>query len=232
MYGELVMTFLTRKEIHDRVVEKNQLIRSDTFDEKCFSRSGVSYDLRLGEEVFVTPMKKPKNLLENEMILIESGQFATLTTHEYLKMPPDVLAFITIRFGYKSKGLVNISGFHVDPAWEGKLVFSVYNAGPSTIALRRKEKVFSIFFAELKENIGKEDIERVRKGDFFGQERIPTAIIEALAGGRVPSLESLDKQVTRSWTYIKIYGTLIGILLTILLALIGFILGNWANLVK
>ncbi len=49
----------------------------------------------------------------------------------------------------KFRGLVNISGFHVDPGWKGRLIFSVYNAGPNHVTLQRGEKAFLIWYSTL-----------------------------------------------------------------------------------
>lgn len=206
------MSFISKVEIKKRF---DPLFKKGELDENCFSKSGASYDLRLGSEVLITPEKHPKQLKEGQTLNIEPGQFAVLTTKEYLEMPEDLLGFITVRFKYKSKGLVNISGFHVDPGFEGKLVFSVYNTGPSTVTLRSGDKVFSIFFAKIHPKT------RYEKGDYNKQKNIPLDIIETFAGARVPSLQVLENKVNRNWTTIKIYGT---IMIGIVLALIGAIL--------
>lgn len=44
---------------------------------------------------------------------------------------------------------MNVSGFHVDPGYKGRLIFSVYNAGPKSITLRRGQKFFLIWYASL-----------------------------------------------------------------------------------
>jgi dCTP deaminase len=46
-------------------------------------------------------------------------------------------------------GLINVSGFHVDPGFYGKLIYAVYNAGPSEIHLSRGTEMFLIWFADL-----------------------------------------------------------------------------------
>ena len=50
-------------------------------------------------------------------------------TKESIEVPLDALGLISIRSKYKLKGLINVSGFHVDPGFRGSLVFAVYNAG-------------------------------------------------------------------------------------------------------
>lgn len=120
----------------------------------------ASYRLSVGDQVFATSDKfassapsaalvsvlkdPPDNLLR-----IRPGQFAFLMTLESVRVPKDALALISIRAGYKFKGLINVSGFHVDPGWDGKLLFSVYNAGPADVIVERGEPMFLIVYADL-----------------------------------------------------------------------------------
>lgn len=212
-----LLSFISKEEIRKRF---DHLFKKNILFEKNFSKSEASYDLCLGKEVFVTPNKIPKSLKECQILNIQPGQFAVLTTEEYLEIPNDILGFITVRFRYKSKGLVNISGFHVDPGFEGHLVFSVYNTGPATVTLRRGEKVFSIFFANISPPVN-------YKGDYNKQKRIPLDILETLAGARIPSLQVLEDKVNRNWTTIKIYGT---ILTGLIIAVLGALLNQWLKI--
>lgn len=185
---------------------------------KDFSGSGASIDLCLGDQVFVTPNKNPINLGKNETINIEPGQFAALTTEETLNIPNEYLGFITIRLHYKSKGLVNISGFHVDPGFKGKLIFSVYNAGPSTVTLQQGKEVFSLFMAKIEEGAEYE-------GEYKNMDGIPLSIIEPLAGARVPSIQELETKVKRNDLLLTIYGTiLVGIVVSLFGAIISGII--------
>ncbi|WP_218837871.1 dCTP deaminase, partial [Candidatus Methanoperedens nitratireducens] len=126
----------------------------------------ANYDLRLGNEFFVSREKYPKRLSETDAyIVIEPGDFAILTTYEYIYVPDDLLGLISLRNSYKKYGLINISGFHVDPGYYGKLMFSVYNAGPEKVILKYKEPVFMIMYDKLKEPVlkgyGKEGFENI-----------------------------------------------------------------------
>ena len=64
-------------------------------------------------------------------------------------MPQHILGFISLRATIKFRGLINVSGFHVDPGFRGHLIYAVYNAGPSNINLERGESLFLIWFANL-----------------------------------------------------------------------------------
>ena len=103
----------------------------------------ASYRLRIGPEVYVSPTgepgdprNKPKTQLQqSEGFTVPAGQFGFILTEERIKVPEAAIAFISIRANYKFRGLVNVSGFHVDPNYEGRLLFSVFNAGPSPVHL-------------------------------------------------------------------------------------------------
>jgi dCTP deaminase len=115
------------------------------------------YALRVGGEVYVTsstasggPRKGVTiRLGENAPFKIPPGQFAFLVTEERVKVPNYAIALISIKTSLKYRGLVNVSGFHVDPGWDGYLKFGIYNAGPQDVHLRRGQDMFLIWYADL-----------------------------------------------------------------------------------
>ena len=110
----------------------------------------ASVDLRLGSEYHLSSQREPGRLsADKPHLVIPSGDFAVLMTKETVCVPDDVIGFITMRFTYKAKGLINVSGFHVDPGYEGRLLYAVYNAGPKDIFVSHEEKLFMIFFSGL-----------------------------------------------------------------------------------
>lgn len=149
-----------------------------------------AYELSLGSQVFQTDSspRAVKNLKEDEKIEIKPGQFALLLTKEYVKIPENKIAFISIKAGVKFKGLVNVSGFHVDPGFEGNLLFSVYNAGPSNIILSSGTPYFPIWFSELNEV-------QDYKGNHEKQKKIPDEPVEALSQGELASPNVLSKKI-------------------------------------
>lgn len=116
----------------------------------------ASYTLRIGNEVFITrdrhtsdSQHTKQTLEDSQAFVIPPGQFAFLLTEEEIAVPDNAIAFISMKAKYKFKGLVNVSGFHVDPGFKGELIFSVYNAGPSPIHLQHKLPFFLIWYANL-----------------------------------------------------------------------------------
>jgi len=119
------------------------------------STGGVAFDLRLGREYYLSGDNYTKELAEDETLTILPGQFALLTTHEIFHMPVNLLAFISMRFSFKAEGLINVSGFQVDPGYQGIFIFAVYNAGPIQVPLKFKEKIFTAIFAKVEPIIAK-----------------------------------------------------------------------------
>jgi dCTP deaminase len=133
------------------------------------------YTMRIGAEAFVTSSKAyggPKRgvtipLKPNESFKIPPGQFAFLVTEESIEVPNDALALISIRTDLKFRGLVNVSGFHVDPGWKGHLKFGIYNAGSANVHLRRGQEMFLIWYADLDRTSEKTYKKSASKGGAF-----------------------------------------------------------------
>jgi dCTP deaminase len=110
-----------------------------------------AYELGMGAEAFITSTadKVKIQLDDRESFVIPPGQLALLLTEERIKVPLNSIAFISMKFGVKRRGLINVSGFHVDPGFEGHLKFSVYNAGSNPITVTRGDRLFLIWYANL-----------------------------------------------------------------------------------
>ena len=155
---------------------------------------GASYQLSIGDEVYVSPTddatdsstKSITRLKESEAFAIPPGQFAFLLTQEIVNVEVEEIAFISIRAKTKYRGLVNVSGFHVDPGFTGRLTFAVFNAGPVTVHLRQGQNIFLIWFADLSD-----PCEKYRPKGPFG---IQSEFISGI-GGKLHSLASLASAV-------------------------------------
>lgn len=110
-----------------------------------------AYEMQLGDEYVISGsyLKTKRVLSIGGQFVIPPGRFALVTTKETINIPGDLLGFLSIKATYKLSGLINVSGFHVDPGFKGKLKFSLYNAGNKDVVLTRDQKLFSIWFARL-----------------------------------------------------------------------------------
>jgi dCTP deaminase len=142
------MTFWSGKKLETRLPSLVSDPSKDRID--C-----AAYTLRMGAQYYLTASEaevgtnRPRTLELGDSVAVPAGQFAVLLTEETLTVPAGVIAFISMRTGLKARGLVNVSGFHVDPGYSAPLRFSVFNAGPSTICIKRGEEAFLVWFADL-----------------------------------------------------------------------------------
>ncbi|WCR03760.1 IS110 family transposase [Paracoccus saliphilus] len=151
----------------------------------------AAYTLRIGNEIYISPDHKVEILSQHtkqklrpgEGFAIPPGQFAFLTTQEEITVPDTAIAFISIRARPKFRGLINISGFHVDPGYKGQLVFSVLNAGPTPHHLEEGQKLFLIWFADL----DRQTAMKKEEDEGFGQ---GTARVDVEQGQRVKTHEA------------------------------------------
>jgi dCTP deaminase len=171
----------------------------------------VAYELCLGSEAYLTDSKRgKKDILDdkNSQVVIKPGQFALLLTDEEVTIPNNILAFISIKFSQKIKGLINVSGFHVDPGFKGKIIFSVYNAGPAKITLDKGAPYFMIWFSKLtSESVP-------YSGKHNGQKNISATNINDL-NGELASPNTLLKRIKANETKLTTFSVVASILMTI-----------------
>jgi len=154
-----------------------------------------SFDLKVGEEYFVSGNNTPLKLTdENPYIIIKPGQFAILETKEKIEIDCNHIALISVKFTFKKRGLINVSGFHVDPCYKGKIIFTVFNAGPNDIYIKKDDYVFMIFFIKLAKSV---DIPFSE-----GYNEIPTDMFAGLGGGTLTLMEN-NKKIEQLEFYIK-----------------------------
>ena len=135
-----------------------------------------AYELALGNEAFVSGSGGKTTIPEGGEIVVPAGQMALLLTEERIQIPADAIAFISIKSEKKLRGLINVSGFHVDPGFSGKLVFSVFNAGVQEIHLNRGVPLFMIWYTALDQLTAD-----LYHGAHQNQTQIPDSIITNVA---------------------------------------------------
>ena len=178
----------------------------------------AAYTLHIGDEYYVSPDARVTAPLRHTMqqlpsqgaFTIPPGQFAFLLTDESVTVPSDAIAFISIKARLKFNGLINISGYHVDPGYHGKLLFSVLNAGPRPIHLCHKQDVFLIWYAELDRTT-----QRKKRGSGF--DRIEPSVVN-LISGEILSLQSLSEELNdlrgKTKLYIGLFWIIVALLVT------------------
>ena len=177
----------------------------------------VCYDLRVGDEVYRSEEHLPEILSETSpWAILRPGQFALIKTFEVVKIPEGNVGLISIRLNFKLKGLVNVSGFHVDPTFRGPLIFAVQNVGPNDIRLRYREPVFMIMWACLNEPYVRSGSDRNREG----HQNIPGEFMAQLGGGSI-TLSQLKIEVDKLHTQVRFFA---GLAVALIMALIAVLL--------
>jgi dCTP deaminase len=201
-------------------LSKNEILRHlpsliGDYDEKLVNE--VCYDLRVGDEVYRSEEHLPEILSNaSPWAILHPGQFALIKTFEIVKVPEDKVALISIRFGFKLQGLVNVSGFHVDPGFRGNLIFAVQNVGPNDIRLRYGEPTFMIMWACLHEPY----VPSIGAPKRQGYPKIPAGFMAQLGGGTV-TLSQLKTDVDKLHTQVRFFA---GLAIALIMALIGVML--------
>lgn len=230
------MAFLGPTEL--KKILSSNLIITDGDGNNTYKEDRVeeaAYSLTLGNEAYRTDNKDRKLEVLDEKcrtIEINPGQFTLLMTKEYLCIPKNKLAFISIKAKQKLKGLINVSGFHVDPGFEGKLVFSVYNAGPSTITLEIDKPYFLIWFANLESEAKKGDEYNDVKNHHQGQKTIPLDYVDALKRGELTSPNELLKKINENKTSLDRIIWIGGIIIALAITLTLKTLYDWDSFKK
>lgn len=204
--------FLTTQEIRERL-RKDKII--DYWKPENVKQA--HYELHLGDEVYLSTQREPRKLSDaHPYVTIKPGEFALLLTEEEIRMPDDLIGLITIRLKYKRLGLINISGFHVDPGYKGKIMFAVYNAGPHPVTLRKGDSIFMIFFAKLSEKDAKpyehgehKEIKKIRPEWVMGLRGPPVSLVDVFE--RVKRLEEKVNMIIILFT--AIFAIIVSILL-------------------
>ena len=149
----------------------------------------------MGREYFITQSaldshiarKSTIHLKPGESFCIPSGHFGFLLTEETICMPDDAIGFLSIQTEVKFLGLVNISGFHIDPGSKGKIIFAVFNAGPDPVHIKQGDQIFRLWIASL-------DAVDEAPRSLHSLDSIPSSIVNRISGN-LESLQTLAKRV-------------------------------------
>lgn len=124
----------------------------EPFDESRIEN--CAYELSMGDQSYVTSSDDNQTKIRVKLgrgvvVNVLPGQLALLVVHEYVTIPNDAVGLLSMKSKFKMSGLVNVSGFHVDPGYEGRLVFAVFNAGSAPIVIKQGEPTFLLWYVSL-----------------------------------------------------------------------------------
>lgn len=196
----------------------------------------AAYTLKVGPEYYVTPNDRTVDphsttlqlLSEGQAFSIPAGQLGYILSEEIVTVPTNAIGFISVRARVKWKGLINVSGFHVDPGFKGRLLFAVHNSGPVSIPLRRGDPIFLIWFADL--DADAPQFSKVRKPPVT---QIDTSSIAQVAGeiysvqGLSDKIRATEKELAARITALERANGVISVLAGIIISVAVLLGGNW-----
>ena len=150
-----------------------------------------SYDIRIGKEVFIASEDAESKLGNGESFKISPGDYVIVNTFERFELPLNIYGRVGLKTTLSLKGLINLSGPHVDPGFKGTLSLGLSNFGPRTITIRSGDPAFTIEFEELHEPASSG-----YKGRMQNQEHIPSFLIDQLRGLHTESLPGLFNRMS------------------------------------
>ncbi len=155
------MAILSDKSIKEYLKE-GKIVIDPIKDEQQIQPSSV--DMRLGDEfkvfkVIRKPYIDPKDeediaeymesstVPEGEAFIIHPNEFALATTHEYVKVPDDLVARVEGRSSMGRLGVtMHVTAGYVDPGFEGKITLEISNIGAMPVALYPGQRVCQLVF--------------------------------------------------------------------------------------
>lgn len=122
-----------------------------------FQIQPASIDLRLGssflriDENSLESLSLDKELpyvrIEKDEIVIPPHSFLLATTVEYIRIPPNVTAFVEGRSSIGRMGLFIQNAGWVDPGFEGNITLELFNANRLPLRLASGRRICQIVFA-------------------------------------------------------------------------------------
>ena len=131
-----------------RDIVKEGLLVIDNFDEKCVQPA--SYDMRIGKNVFVSTKGDVIDLTKNGgYFILDPGAVASISTHEYLELPDNIVGRLGIKSGLARQGLFSSVGIQADPGFKGCLFINLINLTSLPVPLDYLDTFLSIEFSKL-----------------------------------------------------------------------------------
>jgi dCTP deaminase len=178
---------LTDEEIIRALAEATLAI--DPFD--ADSLQPASYDLRVGNEAYVSGTEAKIDVANRGLVVIDAGEFAVLTTRERVHCGPQVAAQLGLCSPYARQGLTLLSDPQIDPGFDGVLVVRVTNLAPRRITLAYEAPFLTVQFFKLNHPVA-----HPYSGSRQGQTGLGAKDIEELSNPDSPTLGGMVKSLT------------------------------------
>ena len=183
-------------------VESEKLTITD-FDPNCLQPA--TYDLRIGRYVYAPPNPDQPIDLSHDGGAYRLPPYGTavLTTHENLKLPPNMAGRIGLKSGLARLGVLASTGPQIDPGFEGKLFVSIFNVTAVPHVLTYRDTFLTIEFHTL-------DVvpDHPYNGPYQGKYTIGPEVLDALVRLEGLTLSEMQSQFTELTQHVKAWSAM------------------------
>jgi len=119
---------------------------------------GLKYDFRLDDCILKAKFGVPVNYSsfppekQGTELVVSPGEMVFVMTKETLKLPKNVFSHLSPRRKMTEFGIITLGGFAIDPGYNGKLLFGLYNISSENFKLIPDAKLVGAVFYELEED--------------------------------------------------------------------------------
>lgn len=142
------------ENLKNLIVQHEMVNKKNCFDETCITLSLSKHIYRFKENekhTLVYGEKIPSKYYKKEQIkengiLIPSKGTVLACSNEYLKMPQGYFGLVQTK-GTLARMFVfaNCADGQIDPGFEGRITFEIFNASPFEIRFRRLDKIANLY---------------------------------------------------------------------------------------
>jgi dUTPase len=149
--GREMMEVLSEAELVS-VIEQGTYIKDGSIN----SCEGIKYDFTLSSMALTVDSRRPRNIDQYaENAVIRPGEIAYVMTKESLDLPGDVYCQLSTKRKLSLDGIVLLGGLIIDPMYQGKLIFGLYNLSSREYPLLPGRKLVAGVFYKVDKKTGK-----------------------------------------------------------------------------
>jgi deoxycytidine triphosphate deaminase len=116
---------------------------------------GIKYDFRLGDRILKSKYRVPINYSDIPVekqgtdLVVSPGEMVFVMTKETLNLPKNIFSQLSPRRKMTEFGVITLGGLAIDPGYNGKLLFGLYNISSEDFKLIPNAKLAGAVFFEL-----------------------------------------------------------------------------------
>lgn len=132
----------------------------------------ASYDIRVGDEIYLPERGKRLNLKRGEFEHLQPFESVLIKTLEEVRIPKNMSCLVQPSSKLSTRGLIYTGG-SIDPGYEGYLWINIRNMAPMHEEIEYGQPIASIQFIRLKDNVKTGYAEAHGRIDILPRERLP-----------------------------------------------------------